>query len=213
MVAPPYLFQTDSVFMTFEYREGEDLFGTPTFSIRLLRDFAEGGAEYLRIINHSESKSVEFFLIDTDANTTDIIAYSDVPIIQFNRAPVYFLLHPERKPSKNAKDFFGNVIYFEGDRIGDLIVTVDQPWTIGMVAELYRDEFNRDNDRRLMIQCSRMIDHVQGRVRYTRVFYRRNFYGVLRPGEELLGNENFWLLATPNMFPQGNGFVLRGRLE
>jgi hypothetical protein len=194
MVSPPYIFQNDRVYMTYEYREFENKVGNRFHTKKLLRSFEEGGAEYFRIINHSPDKQVEFFLA---GYLVEDIHGRFIPDIWYRNAPVYYLLQPERKPSENFYYLPAEiVVYFEGDRIGDLTVT--DAWSIEEVTALYRAEYARSNEIRLTVWgIFRLIDVVDGLIESD---WERGrgavLYGFIKPGEELQGNENIWLLGT-----------------
>jgi hypothetical protein len=201
-VSLPYLFQNDSVYMTYRYEEW-DSFSNVTFSKWLHRNFAEGGAEYFRVVNHSPDKVVEFFLVGTftDLSGAFFSGAASIPDIWYRNAPVYFLLHPERKPDRNITAF-GNVIIFEGYRIGD--ITVTDPWSIEKVANLYRAEFSRCAKVQLMFRLHRVIELVEDS---RGTFSGRTFFGAIEPGGELRGNENLWLLGTVMLPMIGAGWL------
>jgi len=196
MVSPPYIFQNDKVYMTYEYRELGDRSGAREYVNWLLRNFEEGGAEYLRIINHSPDKQVEFFFADVN---TEVLTNGsqEIPLIRHRNAPIYFLLYPERKPSHNVSFPNGSVIYFENDRIGDLTVT--EAWSVKDIVSLYRAEYARSNEIMLTYVGFRIIDLVEGKVVGWEIHLGRILYGIIEPGKELRGNEKIWLLATPDM--------------
>lgn len=62
MVSPPYIFQNDKVVVKYDYIVEGDSSGPHEFREKIIREFEEGGSEYLRIINHSPDKTVELFL-------------------------------------------------------------------------------------------------------------------------------------------------------
>lgn len=70
---------------------------------------------------------------------------------------------------------------------------------------LYRAEYRRSPDTLLYLtvqdefeQGQRMINSISD---YNQQFKQnRKFYGAILPGEQLKGDENFWLPATPVMF-------------
>jgi len=193
-ISPPYVFKNENVYMTYEYFEDKDHQGPLSYVKTLLRDFEEGGAEYLRIINHSQDKPVEFFFAGTQeglTNNGDLL----IPSVWYKNAPIYYLLFPNRKPYQNI--IFGGIIfYFEGDRIGDLIVT--EAWSIEEVHALYCAEYARSNEIMLIVDSDyRMIDLVEGKISGWNQYQGNIFHGVIEPGKELLGNEKIWLLATP----------------
>jgi len=199
MVSPPYIFQNDMVYMKYDYTELGSKRPTSYFKT-LLRDFEEGGAEYLRIINHSPDKQVEIFV-----SGVPVISHNDrdtlIPAIRYRNAPVYFLLYPERKPANNVLLFNGLLIYFEGDRIGNLIVT--EAWSINEIAALYRAEHSYSPEVQLIIYTSsqhRMMDMIDGNIDGRNIGRGAVFYDIIEPGEELRGNENIWLLALPWLF-------------
>jgi hypothetical protein len=176
MVSPPYIFQNNAVYMTYEYMELLDKGGLCDDDIgdyyreTLLHNYDEGGAEYLRIINHSPDKPVEFFIAGAQPEPIN-------PSVFYRDTSVYFLLFPERNYTDN---------------------TLTEAWSVEAVMALYRAEYARSETVRLTVDyIHRMIDLVEGKV-YGWESYRGNiFYGVIEAGEELRGNEKIWLLATP----------------
>jgi hypothetical protein len=207
MVSPPYVFQNDKVYVTYEYIEIRDN-GSPSkrwYTETLLHDFGEGGAEYLRIINHSDDKPVEFFLAGSmrpDDNKPKDPGYLYLPSVHYKRAPIYFLLFPEYKFTKNGyttdrkEDFY----YFEGDRCGDLILT--SVWTANEVAALYRAEYTSSNNIRLVLDYEdwRIIDLINGKIAGWESFKGNIFYGTIKPKDEMRGNKKIWLLSTWRTF-------------
>jgi hypothetical protein len=210
MVSPPYLFKNDTVYMTYEYGESYDNAGVYAYYEKLLHDYKEGGAEYLRIINHSADKEIEFFIAGAEDDFTPIsdlgsgegdgwMLKGTFPSVRYQRAPVYYLLYPERKYPYN----FGIGYYYgEGDRCGDLIVT--EAWTVDAVAALYRAEYNRSDTMQLFITYPiyheeknyRMTDYTNGVVPNWEEYRGSIFYGVIKSGEQLAGNNKLWILAT-----------------
>jgi len=184
MVSPPYLFQNNNVIMKYEYIE-EGRNGSIGYYKFLVRDFEEGGAEYLRIINHSDDKNIEFFLGGPSFSTSGI----PIPIIWHKNAPIDFLLRPEEKPSGNVYFPLGLYVIFEGTRIGDLTVT--EAWGVEDIATLYRKELARDGQVYLTWggynSLTKMVD--------TKEYAGSVFYGVIKPGEALHGKESISLLS------------------
>jgi hypothetical protein len=202
MVSPPYLFKNDNIYMTYEYGVWEDNGGVFAYYEKLLHDYEEGGAEYLRIINHSTDKEVEFFVAGAEDDFTMIPSEASevrgaFPSVRYRKAPVYYLLCPEHKYPYNIWDYQG-----EGDRCGELILT--EAWTVDEVAALYRAEYNRSDTIKLYIwnfndteyDNNRMVDYIRGDVPYNEHHRDRIFYGVIKSGEQLAGNDKLWLLAT-----------------
>jgi len=205
MVSPPYVFQNDKVYVTYEYIEyndnsrGKNKKKYPVgVSEELLRNFNKGGAEYLRIINHSVDKPIEFFLTGSMRpydNRDKHDEYVFLPSVRYKKAPIYFLLFPEHKLNKNQY-LNNNLYYFEGDRCGDLILT--KAWTVDEVVALYRAEYARSNDIRLVVNIEdwRMIDLINGKVSGWESYKGNIFYSIIKPKEEFKGNEKLWLLST-----------------
>jgi hypothetical protein len=200
-ISPPYIFKNDSVYMTYEYVEYVD-YKTGTFlgyRKTLLRNFNKGGAEYLRIINHSPDKSVEFFIAGAPptGDPTLFPSITPIPFVQYRRAPIYFLLYPEC-----------NTWSFGTNHIGDLVVT--EAWSIDEVIALYREEYARSEITQLKIADDdyRMIDMING-IDTHRAYKDAVFYGTIKPKEELRGNDRMWLLATIPIFNNEFEYTLR----
>ena len=180
MVSPPYIFQNENVYITYEYLEHGDSTGADRYSCHLIRDFEESGAEYLRIINHSTDKEIEYFIAGAEGKFN---GKKTSPSIIYKNAHICYLLYPDS---------------FEGNRIGD--ITVTEAWSIDDIMNLYRAEYTRSNEIILKVDWSsaRIIDLVEG---YSKEGWLGNIsYGVIEPETELQGNEKIWLLTTAGMF-------------
>jgi hypothetical protein len=107
------------------------------------------------------------------------------------------LLFPEYKFFENVVYSKDDIYYFEGDRCGDLILT--RAWTVDEVVALYRAEYARSDNIRLVINVEewRMIDMVNGKISGHESYKGYVFYDTINPQNELKGNEKLWLLATP----------------
>lgn len=183
------------------------------YQIIVKHDYGENGAEYLRIVNHSADKTIEFFIAgsqemetcnsDRSSNMKYIIS---MPSIYYKKAPIYYLLFPESKYPHNLlgePSMDNDVFYFEGKRCGDLIL--DRAWTVNEVMELYRAEFKNDPSIELYIDDSfRKYGRLSAAVHLDSypMKYKR-FYGIIRPGEVLGGAYDIPLLATPSLFDDG----------
>ncbi|GHV89125.1 hypothetical protein AGMMS50267_14850 [Spirochaetia bacterium] len=210
MVSPPYIFQNEQVCAKYEYRDHNVVRGAYVgYSTDLLHDYGEGGAEYLRIINHSSDKPVEFFFAGAqDLPKLPMTAKEQkrmslefpvsIPSVQYKRAPLYYLLFPERRPQYDVYD-----ISFTGNQCGDIILT--NPWTVEDITALYRAEYEGSSSVKLFVDYNdgneqdrirNAVDGIDGWDAYK----GRIFYGVIEPGEQLAGDDKIWLLATPLMF-------------
>lgn len=205
MVSPPYAFKNDSIIIKYDsvlgLLNGEEQGG---YILMLNRSHAEGGSEYFRIVNHSEDKTVEFFL----AGAQDVITEEDntslpyymlpvLPDVYYRHAPVYYLLFPDRKYHKNFD--FDEPLYFEGNRCGDLELT--DAWSANEVAKLYRAEYNSSKDTVLYMSASQKngsrLSSPKSQDSYLKY---KTFYGTIPPKGEYKADENFWLMATLDMF-------------
>ncbi|MDR3130235.1 MAG: hypothetical protein LBU18_01675 [Treponema sp.] len=158
-------------------------------------DYNEGGAEYLRIINHSTDKIVEFFIAGGQ-DMPDTIEGSNIygetfsgsyflPSVKYKKAPVQYLLFPDRKPKYNFS-FYKDLYTFDGNQCGD--ITVTEPWTTDMVNNLYRAEYGRSEKIILFVdnKPERMVDQFPGKI----------FWSSIQPEETFQGSDKIWLLAT-----------------
>ena len=175
MVSPPYIFQNDNVYITYEVRERYNASGPIYHHYYLQRDFEEGGAEYLRIVNHSQDKTIEFFI--SDVLRLDLNNKLQQPGIMYDDVPVYFLLFPEKDPS------------------GDMISS--RKWSVDEVAALYKAEYSGSDEVKLLYANERLTDLIKTKERW---YYESILYGIIDPLKSLQGNEKVWLLATPIMF-------------
>jgi len=178
MVSPPYIFQNDAVNMTYEYTEsGFEHVGRPDrYSKKLIHDYTEGGAEYLRIVNHSPDKPVEFFIAGAKVYPYISLLDGHVPEVKHKGVSVYYLLFPEAES--------------------------DAVWGVDEVAALYRLEYERSSEVQLTISLDdyRMIDLINGEIDFIWQYRGAVFYGMLQSGEALHGDNRIWLLATTDMF-------------
>ncbi|MDR3119685.1 MAG: hypothetical protein LBU44_09800, partial [Mediterranea sp.] len=71
--------------------------------------YEETDGEYLRIINHSVDKTIEFFIAGSRGMETRYKGCSGFPLIKtmpavyYRHAPVYYLLFPDRKYTQNVQ--------------------------------------------------------------------------------------------------------------
>jgi hypothetical protein len=208
MVSPPYIFQNNRVYIQYDVYENRISGGKVTgYNEYIRHDYGEGGAEYLRIINHSTDKTVEFFVAGgqdmpktvAEYNAINILTFEkpvSLPSVRYKKAPVQYLLFPNRKPKYNIAIL--EIPYtFEGIQCGD--ITVTNPWTVDAVNELYRAEYNHSEETKLFVDDTseqvRMMDLIKSGGTPDKAFW-----GVIKPGETLEGSSKIWLLATPFMF-------------
>ena len=174
LVSPPYIFQNDQVYMTYDYVELENNAGPFKYFKQLHRNFAEGGAEFLRIINHSTDKKAEFFFSDVPRVFAN---HTYLPEIRYKNIPVYFLIQSERENINND-------------------LHLPEVWSIEEITALYRAEYSRSDEINLLYGDFRIIDLVEGKISGREEYFGNIFFGTLEPGDELRGNEKLWLLAT-----------------
>lgn len=210
-ISPPFVFGGHKVNICYDSivcctsRKGRLI----SYRWQLLHDYGLGGAEYLRIINHSEDKPIEFFI----AGAEDMKVYKDdchrgldaieiMPSIYYKNAPIYYLLFPDEKYPENVAKHpqaCDDILYFEGNRCGAFTLT--EAWSANDIAKLYRAEFNHSKDTVLYISprydsYGRLSKALKTKDPY---IAGKAFYGVIRPKEELKGNDKIWLLATPGL--------------
>jgi hypothetical protein len=209
LVSPPYVFQNSKVNITYDSvvyaRKERDEY----YQLTLKRNYGEGGADYFRIVNHSTDKTVEFFLAgaqdvkETDSKNENGVAEAKIlPSVYYRNAPIYYLLYPDKKYHRNLTTH-EVVFYFEGNRCGDLELT--SAWSVDDVMQLYRAEYRRSPDTLLYVDIRGA--HNGGRMTNNPIYSdprleNRTFYGVIPPGGQFKGDENFWLPATPWIFEE-----------
>lgn len=203
MVSPPYVFENKKVNITYDSIIDSDNEGVYGYSLVLKHSYAEGGAEYFRIVNHSPDKPVEFFLAgaqDVKMQDNDPSFVEVIPNVYYRNAPILYLLYPDRKYHKNLVN--GNAtFFFEGNRCGD--IELASAWSVADVVKLYRAEYRLSPDTVLHVDLWGTPN--AGRMRNPDISSKprlenRTFYGKILPGEQFQGNANFWLPATPWMF-------------
>jgi hypothetical protein len=217
LVSPPYIFQNNRVYMQYDFYERRWLGDVIDHEEYMIHNYEEGGAEYLQIINHSADKTVEFFFAGGQDMPGTIEEFDTMPVrtfentfnlpsVRYKKAPVQYLLFPDRKPGYNLVSF-GTPYTFAESSCGD--ITVIEPWTVDEVNELYRAEYKRSDGIRLSVNYDnkideprRMIDMVEGAgvSDYENSFAGKVFWGSIKPGESLEGSDKIWLLATSRMF-------------
>ncbi|MDR0712111.1 MAG: hypothetical protein LBF67_07195 [Prevotellaceae bacterium] len=200
MVSPPYVFQNSHVNITYDSTVYGRKKHAEYYTLTLKRSYEEGGAEYFRIVNHSADKTIEFFL----AGAQDVAHSGEnhaeiLPSVYYRHAPILFLLYPERKYHKNLVNG-SETFFFEGTRCGDLELT--SAWSAEEVMQLYRAEYRRSPDTLLYVDMWAAQDggRMTSKPLYSSRLENRTFYGAIPPGEQLKGDKNFWLLATPWIF-------------
>jgi hypothetical protein len=206
MVSPPYIFENrnvnivyDSIIWRAKYNLG--------YYLVLKHDYEEGGAEYFRIINHSTDKPIEFFI----AGTQDVVLNGDgstnevqiIPSVYYRRAPVYYLLFPDKKYHKDVL-LYGEPLRFTGNHCGDIELTA--AWSINDVMQLYRAEQRKSADTVLYVDMrAEFFDggRMSNPPKYNKTRLKdRTFYGLIPPKGQLKSDEKIWLLATPWIFEE-----------
>ena len=192
--------------------------------------YGTGGAEFMKIINHS-TNTLEYFIAGTqDTSTISLHDYGInvpngtnppstrttviTPFVQYNNAPIYYLLNPDKKPNTNLysliiddnKNYTGkyNVLTLQSNpnQIGNL--QVSQAWSIGDVMKLYRAEYRQSTDTILTLCFDDFIWYPAGQP----LINRRLSAGV--SGTEIQGLSSF-PLQPKNVkfygFIQANGVL------
>jgi hypothetical protein len=204
LVSPPYIFESKNVNIVYDSAVDMQNGRTLTYYAILKHDYEEGGAEYFRIINHSTDKPIEFFI----AGTQDVVTYTNEPImgaeilpsVYYKKAPIYYLLFPDKKYPKNLING-GEVFYFEGNRCGD--IELISAWSVEDVVKLYKAEYNHSPDTLLYVDIPASNDggRMTNPSKYNNDRFRdKIFYGAIPPQGQLKGDEKIWLLATPWIF-------------
>lgn len=210
MVSPPYLFQSDKVNIRCDSAitvHGDDVLA---YILTLKHDYSEGGAEHFQIINHSSNKSVEYFVVGAQdlvlSKNSEERWIEILPSLFYKKAPLYYLLFPERKFGKNGK-YRGEVFHFEGDRCGDLVLT--EAWSAEEVAKLFRAEYRNSPDTILYLDGSyfdkrlyRLVNADEKEISNVSHIAGKKFYGHIAPQDTLKADKDFWLIATPWMFDE-----------
>lgn len=179
---------------------------TGNYRILLKHQYGEAEAEYLYIINHSTDKSIEFFVAgsqDMKINGNGWEVIDVMPTVYYRHAPIYYLLFPKKKYTQNllGSSFdCDDMFYFENSRCGNL--ELNQAWSVDEVMDLYRVEYRNDPETELYIDThfdylGRLNKALHSNTPYIK--YKR-FYGVIMPGETLIGGNNIPSLATPFLF-------------
>jgi len=216
MVSPPFVFGGHLVNVRYDSIVGYYGNRAESYNLELRNDYNVNGADYLRIINHSEDKTIEYFMAGTqDVRTRgecNGLGFRDVvPSVCYRKAPIYYLLFPEEKYTENLSESDHNcdeILYFEGDRCGDLKLTT--AWDVNDVAKLYRAEFNKSKDTALYLlhentyfngdRLSKLLERNSSNPRTYPYMKGKSLYGTVAPKNKLEGNEDIWLIATPVMF-------------
>jgi hypothetical protein len=201
MVSLPYIFQNNRVYIQYDFYEDRKADEVIGYKEILLHDYGKEGAEYLRIINHSSSETVEYFFAGSQDMPDTIEAYEtisprfsfehtySVPSVRYKKAPMQYLLFPDRKPNYNF--IYGAEYYtYEDNSCGEITLAI--PWTVDMVNELYHAEYNRSAEIRLSVNYDdrkydeprRMIDMIEGYgvSDYEKSFAGKVFWGAIKPG-------------------------------
>src|SRR5574344_154661 len=224
MVSPPFLFGghkvnilCDSILYVSGTTTNRNKYRVNGYGLVIQHSYGEADSEYLRIINHSTDKTIEYFIAgsremetsDKDKGCNGLPLIKTMPAVYYKHAPIYYLLFPNKKYTQNVQ---GNAadcndhFYFEGNRCGDLIL--EKPWSVDEVMNLYRSEYRNSPDIRLDIEVywgdlGRMTQIINSGKPYIQF---KRFYGTIMPGEELRGNNSLPLLATPYALDANNTY-------
>lgn len=223
LVSPPFLFGgqkvnilCDSILSIWGHSNNHSKYKVDGYELVIQHSYGKTSGEYLRIINHSTDKTIEFFIAGSrDMETETEKGYSGfpeiktMPAVYYRHAPIYYLLYPEKKYTQNVQGYPSNcndIFHFEGNKCGDLVL--DKPWSVDEVMNLYRSEYRKSPDIRLDVEVNwgdlgRMTEIINSGKPY--IQYKR-FYGTIMPGEELKGDNSLPLLATPYALDTNNTY-------
>jgi hypothetical protein len=222
MVSPPFLFGghkvnilCDSIISIWGHSNNHSKYKVDGYALVIQHSYGETDSEYLRIINHSANKTIEFFIAgsrdmetsDKDRGCNGLPLIKTMPAVYYRHAPIYYLLFPDKKYTQNVQGDASNcndIFYFEGNKCGDLVL--EKPWSVDEVMNLYRSEYRNSPDIRLDVEVNwgdlgRMTEIVNSGKPYIQF---KRFYGTIMPGEELRGNNSLPLLATPYALDTNN---------
>lgn len=224
MTSPPFLFGghkvnilCDSIIHICGSSNNHSKYKVDGYELIVKHSYGETDSEYLRIINHSADKTIEYFIAgsremetsDKDKGCNGLPLIKTMPAVYYKHAPIYYLLFPNKKYTQNVQGNAADcndVFYFEGNRCGDLIL--EKPWSVDEVMNLYRSEYRNSPDIRLDIEVywgdlGRMTQIINSGKPYIQF---KRFYGTIMPGEELRGNNSLPLLATPYALDANNTY-------
>jgi hypothetical protein len=166
-VKPPYEFGDHLVNIEVQkiYMKGH----SDLFKYNIFKKYGEGEACYVKIINYS-NKPIEYFIAGTqklhigDCKFRNLskqqgcdcalgITYHPRPI--YKNAPIYYLLHPEKKTNvSNLQVIVGykdeeylcseTGISFKGNTVGN--IQLNSPFSIEDAMKIYRAEYNSSTD-------------------------------------------------------------------
>ncbi len=189
------------------------------FVYNIFKKYAEGEACYVKIINHS-SHPIEYFIAGTQkmhigdcelknistqqgCDCTRGIPYFLHPRPLYRNAPIYYLLHPERKVNMTnlqilkygeGKKYscFQTGISFNDNVVGD--ITLSKPFSIQEVMKLYRAEFINSNDTVLYTDYKSIQENVRlskwPSFGNNKDNYATIYYGKIDPAKTFIGSKN-----------------------
>lgn len=235
MLTPPFTIGANKVSVTYDSLNfvvnGNDV----SRGIRIIKpDYNKNGSHYLKITNHSD-KPIEYFIAGTQPilyeqnasieglTTNDgydlgrFIESTPVPV--FCDAPIFYLLHPEKRPDKDAyirriskftqhggvtsaSEIIAKRIKFTGDNCGDIVLT--EAWTVEKIMELYRDEYTKKPNGKAMFMnyndadptTNARISELENRFPHNAT-PKTKLYGTIAPRQTLQNFGSIWVINTP----------------
>lgn len=206
-ITPPYEFGNHEV--NVDVQKTYPTHHSNTFRYLIYKKYGIAENSFVKIINHS-TKPIEYFIAGTqnlvygdcdglekslsdgcDCNLR--IVHSPRPI--FNNAPIYYLLHPDRKVNvsnlqvlryevDNKYSCYETGISFINNKVGN--VTVNIPYTLSEVTKLYRNEYAGSKDT--ILYLSYLTKHQNTRLKNWPIKIPAgaipiaDYYGVIGPG-------------------------------
>lgn len=235
MLTPPFTIGANNVLVTYDSLNFVVNRNDMPRGIRKIKpDYNKNGSHYLKITNHSD-KPIEYFIAGTQPMiyeqkaSIDGLVINDgydlnrfiesTPVPIFSDAPIFYLLHPEKRPLEDAfirritkftqqegittaSEIIAKRIKFTGNSCGDISLT--EAWTVEKTMELYRDEYTQKTNGKAMFMnyndadptTNARISELENKFPHNTT-PKTKLYGTIAPQQTLQNSGNIWVINTP----------------
>ena len=215
-ITPPFILEPHNVNVHIDSISNN--YGDDSYRLLIQHDYTDKGAECFEIENLSKDKSIEFFVAGSqdmwpskkEENGMNTIIR--MPAVVYRHAPIYYLLFPEKKYTKNLV-YNDTIYYFEGNRCGDL--TLDKAWTAEEVMALYRAEFVGSKRGQLYYNTWKKLSEVTET--YLEEYISKDdtpehvvsikYYGVIGPNERVGAEDRGMILLAIDYFGNADELI------
>ena len=214
-ITPPFILEPHNVNVYIDSISNN--YGDDSYRLLIHHDYTDKGAECFEIENLSKDKSIEFFVAgsqDMWPSKKEVNGMNKIirmPAVVYRHAPIYYLLFPEKKYTKNLV-YNDTIYYFEGNRCGDL--TLDKAWTAEEVMALYRAEFVGSKRGQLYYNQWRTLSEEAttdygGKMNRDAPYQQASikYYGVLGPNESVGAEDKGMIILAIDHFGEADELI------